>query len=117
MTTIILDDASFHNPLRQSENPKNLTTSKGPRNKRKVNQSKSSEKPLYHLPVVDDNSTEHSMSLLTNNEPEAKRRKRIKIMIQGANTTLQHRLQRILKNLAQIRQIQLNTGGHPEYPE
>ena len=32
------------------EKPKNLTTSKRPRNKRKEKQSKSSEKPLYHLP-------------------------------------------------------------------
>ena len=57
------------------ENLKNLTTSKRPRNKRKEKQSKSSEKPLYHLPKVDDNSTEQSASLPTNEEPEAKRKR------------------------------------------
>ena len=49
------------------EKPKNLTTSKRPRNKRKANQSKPPENPSYHPPVVDDNSTEFSKNSLTNN--------------------------------------------------
>ena len=35
------------------EKPKNLAASRGPKNKRKEKQSKSSEKPTYHLPKVE----------------------------------------------------------------
>ena len=37
--------------------------------------SKSSEKPSYQLPMVDDNSTEQSKIIPTNKEPKAKKRK------------------------------------------
>ena len=54
------------------EKPKNLATSKRPKNKRKEKQSKSSEKPTYHLPKVDDITAEQNASLPTDAEPESK---------------------------------------------
>ena len=54
------------------EKPKNLATSKRPKNKRKEKQSKSSEKPIYHLPKVDDISVEQNTGLPTDGEPELK---------------------------------------------
>ena len=58
------------------EKPKNLTTSKRPRNKRKATQSKPPEKPSYDPPVADENPIEVSNNSLTNNKLEPKRRKK-----------------------------------------
>ena len=53
----------------------NLSASKRPRNKRKEKHSKSSEKPTYHQPKIDDATAEKSAHLPANAEPEPKRRR------------------------------------------
>ena len=64
-----------HTQSQQLDKPKNLSTSKRPRNKRKEKHSKSSEKSTYQLPKVDDAAAEQGAQLPADTEPEPKRRK------------------------------------------
>ena len=62
-------------PHTQSEHldkPKNLLASRRPKNKRKEKHSKSSEKPTYHLPKVNNVTAEQSAHLLADAEPAPK---------------------------------------------
>ena len=57
------------------QKPKNLETLKRPKNKRKEKQSKSSEKPTYHLLKVDDITAEQNASLPTDAELESNQKR------------------------------------------
>ena len=65
-------------PNTQSElldKPKLLTTSKRPRNKRKLNQAKPPVKPSYNPPVAEKSSIDNENDTVVKNKPAPKMRK------------------------------------------
>ena len=65
-------------PNTQSElldKPKSLTTSKRPRNKRKLNQANPPAKPSYYPPVAEKSSGNNENDTVAENEPVHKRKK------------------------------------------
>ena len=95
------------------EKPKNLATLKRPKNKRKEKQSKSPEKPIYHLPKVDDITAEQNESLPTDAEPESKR---IKLYNKEILMHKYHSPKRAPNNLNETKQDQTDSVQYRRSP-
>ena len=95
-----------HTQSQQLDKPKNLSTSKRPRNKRKEKHSKSSEKSTYQLPKSDD---------AANTEPEPKRRKLDKKESSKQRYHSPKRAPKTLRKQSKTNQTVFNSEGCPEY--
>ena len=72
LDTLSQKEMDPHTQSEHIDKLKNLTASKTPKNKRKERHSKSSEKPIYNLPKVDDVTAEQNAHLPADAEPESK---------------------------------------------